>query len=341
MNVRLVYNPVAGQHDVREALQRVVDFLESQGSNVSISRTKGAGDATRYAREAAIEGTDIVVAVGGDGTLGEVATGLAGSDCALGVLPVGTGNVWAHMLDIPVWTPNHRSALLEAAHILVEGKRAPIDLGRVRDRYFVLWTGVGLDAQITHDVEPYRELRRQLGNLPYVFSAISLGLQLRGTRTTVSVDGQTVRRRAFLVLITNVQFYGGAWRVAPQAKLDDGLLEVYIARGGNAWDVVRHVISVLRGKQLENPEIDVYRGSQVTIRCDRSLPVQVDGEPAGYTPVTVSVVPKALQVIIPSQGCETLFEGFKASDEEEVPLGQRILNNLRQEGQRFLGLEEG
>ncbi len=339
MNVRLVHNPVAGQHDVEEPLRQVVDFLESQGWEVSISRTRGSGDATLYAREAAAEGSDLVVAVGGDGTLGEVATGLARSNTALGVLPVGTGNVWAHMLGIPIWTPNRRSALLEAARILVEGKRVTIDLGQVGDRYFVLWTGVGLDAQIAHDVEPYRELRRQLGNLPYVISAISLGLQLRGTQMSVSVDGETVQQRAILVLVTNVQLYG-AWRVAPQAKLDDALLEVYIARGGSALDVARHAISVLRGKQLENPEIDVYRGRQITVRGEKALPVHVDGDPAGYTPVTISVAAKALQVVVPSRGTESLFEGFESSDEKTVPLRQRILDDLRQEGERFLGMEE-
>ncbi|MFP3895451.1 MAG: diacylglycerol/lipid kinase family protein [Anaerolineales bacterium] len=310
MNLRLVYNPVAGQHDVEEPLRQVVNFLESQGSEVSVSRTRESGDAAAYARAAADEGSDIVVAVGGDGTLGEVATGLARSNSALGVLPVGTGNVWAHMLGIPVWTPNHRSALLEAAHILVEGKRVPIDLGQVEDRYFVLWTGVGFDAQIAHEVEPQRELRRQLGNLAYFISALSLGLQLRGTRTTISVDGDTVQQRAILVLVTNVQFYGGTWRVAPQAKLDDGLLEVYVFKGGNALDVARHVISVLQGKQLEDPEIDVYRGKQITVQGEETLPVHVDGDPSGYTPVTISVASKALQVIVPSQGCESLFEGL-------------------------------
>ncbi|MGM0401389.1 MAG: diacylglycerol/lipid kinase family protein [Chloroflexota bacterium] len=340
MDVRLVYNPVAGQHDVEKALRQVVDFLESRGWEISISRTRGPGDATLYAREAVAEGTDVVVAVGGDGTLGEVATGLAKSNSALGVLPVGTGNVWAHMLGIPVWTPNRRSALLEAARILVEGRRVPIDLGRVADRYFVLWTGVGFDAQIAHDVEPQRELRRQLGNLAYFISALSLGLQLRGTRMTVSIDGRTVHRRAFLILVTNVQFYGGTWRVAPQAKLDDGLLEVYIARGGSAWDAVRHAVSVLQGRQLEDPEIDVYRGKQIAIHSEEILPVHVDGDPSGYTPVTISVVPKALQVIVPSQGSESLFEGFEPSNDERLSLGQRILDNLRQGGERFLAMEE-
>jgi diacylglycerol kinase (ATP) len=337
MDVRLVYNPVAGQHDVDEALQQVIDFLESRGWDVSVSRTHGPGDATIYAREAVAEEMDVVVAIGGDGTLGEVATGLAKSDCALGVLPVGTGNVWAHMLGLPVWTPTNRSALLDAAHILVEGKRFPIDLGQMGDRYFVLWTGVGFDARIAHDVEPHRELRRNLGNLAYFVSAVSLSLQLRGARMTVSVDGEPLHQRALLVLVTNVQFYGRSWRVAPQARLDDGLLEVYVFKGESALDAVRHMVSVMSGSQLEDPEIDVHRGTRVTISGEEPLPVHMDGDPAGYTPVTVSVVPKALKVIVPSSVSGSLFESIDAPDGEQSPLGQRVLESLRENRERLFG----
>ncbi|MEA3407772.1 MAG: diacylglycerol kinase family protein [Chloroflexota bacterium] len=337
MDVRLVYNPVAGRYDAGKALQRVIDFLQAQGWEVSVSRTQGPGDATVYAREAVKEGADIVVAVGGDGTLGEVASGLAHSDCALGVLPVGTGNVWAHMLGLPVWTPNRPSALLEAARTLVEGKRFPIDLGQMGNRYFVLWTGVGFDAQVVHDVEPHRELRRQFGNLAYFVTAITLSLQLRGTPVTVSVDGKMTQQRAVLILVTNVQFYGRPWRVAPEARMDDGLLEVYIFKGGGTLNVVGHVVSVLRGRQLHNPNIEVHHGREVVIRSEKPLPVHVDGDPAGYTPITISVMPKTLQVIVPPSSSDFLFGDAKASDARRVALGQRILDNLRERRQHLLG----
>ena len=129
MKVQLIYNPVAGRRDIKDDLLRVRSFLQSKGWEVALRSTMGPGDATTYAREAVATQCDMAVAVGGDGTLGEVANGLVGSDCIMGVLPIGTGNVWAHMMDLPLWTPVSRSALLDAAQVLVDGQVHEIDLG--------------------------------------------------------------------------------------------------------------------------------------------------------------------------------------------------------------------
>lgn len=342
MRVQLIYNPAAGLRDATNDLGKVIDLLESQGWEVTLRETLGRGDATTYAREAAANQYDMAVAVGGDGTLGEVATGLAWSDCALGVLPVGTGNVWAHMLGLPTWTPMHRSGIMDAARVLVEGESRSIDLGRAGDRYFALWAGVGFDAQIIHDVEPHREIRPNLRNLAYYVTAISLCLGLRGTRVTVAVDDQVVRQRVILILVSNAQLYGRSWRVAPQAQLDDGLLDVYIFKGGGTLDALRHFSLLLLGKHTGDPKIETYRAQRITIRGEKSLPLHMDGDPAGHTPVTITVAPKALNVVVPSWASGSLFEGSASEGSEGFSLAQRIAarfryerERLRQEGERF------
>jgi YegS/Rv2252/BmrU family lipid kinase len=208
MKVQLIYNPVAGPADMAQSLAEVVTYLQAQGWQVMLRQTRGSGDATTYAREAAAEGYDLVVAVGGDGTLGEVANGLVGSACTMGVLPVGTGNIWARMMRLPLPSAGHPNSLMAAARVLVEGTPHTIDLGRADNRYFVMWTGIGLDAQIARDVEPHREMRRSLGNLTYVVAAIVQAARMRGTRATVVVAGRAVRQRPGLVVITNAQLYG-------------------------------------------------------------------------------------------------------------------------------------
>ena len=335
MKVQVIYNPVAGTRDVGDDLRKAIDFLESQGWDVTLRETFGGGDATTYAREAVANHCDMVIAVGGDGTLGEVATGLAHSDCALGVLPVGTGNVWAHMLGLPVWSPINRSALMDAARILLEGKTRRIDLGKAGERYFVLWSGIGFDAQIAHDIEPHREIRRSLGNLTYVVTAIALSLGLRGTRVTVSIDGKTVRERALMILVTNAQLYGPSWRLAPEAQLDDGLLEVYIFKGSNTLDVLRHFFLLLLGKHQKSPKIESYRATRVEIRGEKPLPLHLDGDPFGHTPVTITVVPEALHVVAPSWASRTLFRDGGFGDDEDMSLAQRIAARLRYERERL------
>ena len=336
MKAQLIYNPVAGPRDVRGELGQVVAYLEAQGWQVNVRKTLGPGDAITFAREAVANHYDLAVAVGGDGTLGEVANGLAGTDCALGVLPVGTGNVWAHMLGLPVWTVNNRTALVDAARVLVEGQIHRIDLGKVGDRYLVLWTGIGLDAEVAQGVEPHREIRRNLGNLTYWVTTIALTLGMRGSRVTVVIDGKAIRQRAFLILVTNAQLYADSWRVAPQAQLDDGLLDVYIFKGRSIIDVLRHVIMIALGKHLQDPKVESFRARRVEIRGDKPLPLHVDGEPHGYTPATITVVPKALRVIVPTWASGSLFEGGAPDPKEDMTLAQRIVERLRYERERWL-----
>lgn len=332
----LIFNPAAGQRDVRSELDEVIAYLRTCGWEIALRRTMGPGDATTYAREAAASGYDAAIAVGGDGTLGQVAAGLVGSDCALGVLPVGTGNVWAHMMGLPVWTPTYRTALLDSAHALVGGQVRPIDMGKAGERYFILWSGIGFDAQIAREIEPHREIRRSLGNLTYLVTSIALSLGLRGTRMTVAIDGKAFRLRVLLVVVSNAQLYGSSWMLAPQAQLDDGLLDVYVFKGGNTLDIFRHLFMVLLGEHQHDPKMEIYRARSVTVRGERSLPLHTDGDPAGNTPVTITVVPRAINVIVPSSASGSLFEGGAPQASISPSLAQRIADRLRYEHERWI-----
>ena len=310
MQVQLIHNPVAGPRDVGEDLAAVTAYLAQQGWDITQRTTFGRGDATTFAREAAALGADMVVAVGGDGTLGEVANGLAGTNTILGLLPVGTGNVWAHMVGIPVWGLKSRNALLDAAHVLVEGQVRQVDLGKVGERYFALWLGMGFDAQVAEDVEPHRELRRSVGNVAYLVTALASSLVFHGTRITVVVDGKVLRQRAVMVVVSNAQLYGPAWRLAPRALLDDGLLDVYIFKGASTLDVFRYTALLLKGKHLQDPKVEAFQGQHVEIRGSRALPFHLDGDPTGYTPVRIDVAPQALRVALPAQLPDGLLGGL-------------------------------
>lgn len=333
MKAQLIYNAHAGQVDERNDLEQAVRYLEEQGWQVTWRETRVPGDAVTYAREAVAQGCDVAIAAGGDGTVGAVAHGLAGSETALGVLPLGTSNVWAKEVGIPsasyLLHPQVRASLgmgapwlLDAAQVLVEGHRMRVDLGRVNDRYFLMWAGVGLDAQVAEEVEHNPEAKRRLGRLAFYWAGVYTAMAYRGVRAHVWVDGRRVMRRMIVAVVSNIQLYGGVVRISPLAKLDDGLLDVCIFQGSGILSTARHLVRVLAGQHLRDPEVDFYEARRVVIRPAEPLPIHVDGDFLGHTPAVIEVVPQALTVLVPANAPSRLFR------REAVPEPRQFLESL-------------
>ncbi|HID88010.1 MAG TPA: diacylglycerol kinase family lipid kinase [Anaerolineae bacterium] len=310
MKAQLILNPAAGYRGALRDLQQAIEHLEGRGWGIALRETRGRGDATTYAREAVAAGCQAVVVVGGNGTINEAVNGLAGSDVALGVLPMGTGNVWAAEIGlVPIPTPLHRPDLLASARALTKGRIRRVDLGRAGDRYFLLWAGVGIDAQVTQGVEAEpRVMKRRLGPWAYGLAGLAIAWSFVGTRATLLLDGQEVRHRVILILISNAQLYAGMMRVAAKARLDDGLLDVCCFKGHGFLSTLRHLASVVTRHHLRDPQVAYYRARRIVVRTSRPLPVQVDGDPIGATPMAFEVVPRALKVILPPNAPQELFE---------------------------------
>jgi diacylglycerol kinase (ATP) len=308
-DVLLVFNPAAGPRgELRRDLERVAAYLDQRGWRVAIRATRKAGDATELARVAVAARCKVVLAAGGDGTVHEVVNGLVGSGTAMGVLPVGTGNVWAKEIGLPTLGLTQPDRLLAAARMLVDGEVRWVDVGRVGDRYFLNSAGVGIDATVTAQVEPRTRTAKQLGGiLPYLVAGVSIARDFRGVGSTIVVDGRAVRTTMLLVVVSNIQLYGGVVKMTPEARLDDGLLDVRIFRGmGPSW-VFRHVAGVFTHRHLRDPMVSHYQARRVTIHTAEPFPVQLDGEPVGTTPISVEVIPRSLRVLVPRAAPADLF----------------------------------
>lgn len=307
MKSLIIYNPTAGPRDVWKELKQVRRELFARGWSVDVETTRQAGEATMLAREAAQAGLGAVWVAGGDGTINEVVNGLVGTETALGVLPVGTGNVWARQLHLPVYTMTHPFRLREAAIAQAKGHIRTVDAGRMNDRYFLLWAGMGFDAQITADIEPRPRRVKQLGTLPYIVAGLILAQEFSGVRTHLVLDGRSLRSRALMVVVSNVQMYS-IFHLTPQARMDDGLLNVFVFKGlGGFLYMLRMAGQLFVGRHLQNPRVVQRTARQVTIWTEAPMAVQADGEPLGTTPVSVQVVPRALRVLVPPQAPPTLF----------------------------------
>jgi YegS/Rv2252/BmrU family lipid kinase len=307
-DVLLVYNPAAGPRgELRRDLERVVGYLAERGWHVTMRATRKPGDATELARAAVAARCKAVLAAGGDGTVHEVVNGLVGSDTALGVLPVGTGNVWAKEIGLPTLTLRQPDRLLAAARLLANGEARWTDVGRAGDRFFLICAGVGIDSTVAAQMEPRTRTTKQLGALAYISAGVWIASKFGGVRSTIIIDGRVIRTKIVLVVVSNIQLYGGLVKMTPEARVDDGLLDIRIFKGmGPTW-VFRHVAGVFTHRHLSDPMVSHFQGRHVDIYTAEPFPIQLDGEPVGLTPVSVRVVPRALRVLVPPAVPADLF----------------------------------
>jgi len=286
----VIFNPAARGEKTR----RVRKFLETKtGHSVTLAPTQRAGDARLLAAQAVKEGYHIIVAAGGDGTINEVVNGMGTSGTALGVLPLGTVNVFAHELRIP--------RRIEAAwQVIKTGELRTIDLACAEagaaKRYFVQLAGVGFDAQAVRDAS--WELKKKIGPLSYVWAGIkTLGTAL--PQVEVSLNGSGPRAAGTAVLVGNGRFYGGPFALFPKAQMDDGLLDVCVFENCGYWDVLRYGQGILRGAHIDLGDVEYFQAERLVCNAPRATPFELDGEDAGDAPVTFSIVPRTLQVVVP------------------------------------------
>jgi YegS/Rv2252/BmrU family lipid kinase len=300
---RIVANPVSGSMrgvDGLSELRATAIWLTEHGLPTEVAATARVGHAVELAREAVAAGREMVIAAGGDGTLNDVIQGLAGSTTALGVLPMGTVNVWAREIGIPL-------GAREAREVLLHGVRRQVDLGRAGPRYFLMMAGVGFDAEVVKRVERNWLKRVGLKMLDYIATAGSLGLTQQPAKLTLRIAGQRHKMNALMVVIGNTRLYGGAMQFTRRAVADDGLLDVVVI-GGGGWARRAGVFlrAFLRRPSL-GPDARYERARSVRLESTPPLPVQVDGDIIGSLPMTFSVAPGALSVIVPRAAPRHLF----------------------------------
>jgi diacylglycerol kinase (ATP) len=301
----LIANPKAGSYaGSAQQIEETIAYLRSQGWDAELRLTEVAGDVRKLAHEAVERKADIVVAVGGDGTINEVIQELAGSETALGVLPNGTVNVWARETGIPLDN-------VAAREVLTGGRMRRIDLGRVGNHYFLLMATLGFDAEVTSTIET-KPVKR-FGVLGYVLIGLWLGLGYPNFHVSMQMGKRTRRAHVLQVVIGNTQLYAGAIRFTWQAKCDDGVLDICIVRSLNLRGRLDVLIDFLLRRKRRERWVRYETADAVDIRTNVPVAIQADGEPVGYTskrkatPTRVALIPGALKVIVPQEVREELF----------------------------------
>ncbi|MGQ9491440.1 MAG: diacylglycerol/lipid kinase family protein [Anaerolineae bacterium] len=315
MKATVICNPAAGPHSCEGEMPPLVNYLTSQGVQVeAIEITHGPSDATTFARQAARRGCDVVFLASGDGTIAQAVDGLVNTETALAILPAGSGNVLARQLNLPVPGGLHLHPILEAARLLLAGQVRRVDVGRITPhgsrmpaRHFLCWSGVGFDAQVNQIVAADLERKRRLGPLATAMAAFLTVRDYAGTSARLRIDGRRVNRRLIMLVASNIQLYGIIFRMAERAMMDDGLLDVYAFQGSGPFRTLLHALRLLLRRHIEDPEVDIYRAQRIEISTYRPLPVHIDGDYLGLTPIVIEVVPKSLKLLVPPCAPASLF----------------------------------
>lgn len=327
MKAALICNPAAGQRSCEDDLPALIKLLEGSGVQLdAVDRTHGATDATTYARRAARGGCDVVFVAGGDGTIAQAVDGLVGTDTALAVLPGGSGNVFARQLNLPVPGGIHPRPLLEATRLLLAGQTRRVDVGRITPagsdepaRHFLCWGGVGFDAQVNRAVDADPERKRRYGLVGIAVTGFLTLRDFAGVPARVWIDGRRVTNRLLMLVASNIQLYGVIFHIAERAMMDDGLLDVYAFEGTGALQTVLHAVRMLFRRHVQDPDVKIYRARRIEISAPRPMPVHVDGDYIGLTPIAIEIVPRALNLLVPSCAPASLFVDGTGMLAEETP----------------------
>ena len=286
----VIFNPAAGRRRA-SALWRVLDLLSASGVRLELAETQHAGHATILAREAAAAGVSLVVAAGGDGTIAEVANGLAGSPARMGVIPLGTANVLAHELHLP-FAPRAVAAALAfgRTRTLWPG----IASGPGMERLFVQMLGVGLDAQVVHELS--LPLKRAIGKGAYVVQTVRELVRYPYPMLRVRLDGVEVE--AASVIVTKGRLYAGRFTLAPDADATRPGFTVALFGHNGPFAAMMYGAALPMNLIAHAPGLILRDATTVEILGNGSVPAQADGDPAGNTPISVRDAASAIEVVV-------------------------------------------
>ncbi|MGE0094287.1 MAG: diacylglycerol kinase family protein [Alphaproteobacteria bacterium] len=281
----VIHNPAAGGWRRKRRFARALAELERLGCHVEVRRTDARGDAERLARAARTEEFDLVVAAGGDGTINEVVNGLVQSGLPLGVIPLGTANVFASEIGLP-------SDIQAAASFAARAPIVPVHVGRANGRCFSLMAGAGFDALVVAGVDG--RLKRLCGKCAYVTESLFRMAAWRSRPYVVTVDGS--RHEAASIIVAKGRYYAGRYVVAPSAHLSLPSFQVVLFRKGGRLAVMRYGIALLLNVIPRLPDVEIVEGRSVEIEGPPGEPVQGDGDIVASLPLRVAIADRLLRV---------------------------------------------
>lgn len=285
-----IVNPVSGSGRDRRDFARVEALLRERGTAYEAVYSEHPGHAVALARAAVEAGERCVIAVGGDGTVNEVASVLVNTGVVMGVLPFGTGNDLARVAGFPE-DPE------AAVDTLLAGRTRRMDAGMANDRFFLNVSGFGFDVDVLVNTERYKE--KYNGMLPYLLGIVRTLSHLRRLHLTVTHDGVSESFTGVLVTVGNGQYFGGGMHAVPPADLYDGLFDVLVIKNLSLLHFISLLPCFIKGKHMRNPVVHHFRTAELSVECEEPCILNLDGELGSATPASFRLLPGAIPMLVP------------------------------------------
>ncbi len=279
-----ILNPVAGTGRGAKYFPQLRTILEAKGVDFGFVRSEHPGHAVELTRQAVAAGEKRIIAVGGDGTVNEVASALYGTGAVMGILPLGTGNDLARTLGLP-------TDPLEALDVVLTGQVRPMDAGMANDCFFINAAGYGFDVDVLQRVEKYK--KRLNGMLPYLLGIVEALFHLRRLRFTLKRPEGVMEATGFILV-----FLGGGMNATPQADLFDGLLDVCLVKDMPAHKFLPAIVRFVKGAHLDLAEVDYFKVRELELSCPAGGPLDLDGELKSQPPAVFRALPGAIPVLL-------------------------------------------
>lgn len=307
---RVIYNPTAGREAFKRDLPAVLEKLEQAGYETSTHATTGEGDASLASIHACEQKFDLIVAVGGDGTINEIINGIAKEEYRpkVGIIPAGTTNDFARALNIP-------RNLLKATDIIVADKSMHIDIGQVNDQYFMNIAAGGELTELTYEVPS--KLKTVLGQLAYYVKGMEMLPFVKPTHTRIEYDGEVIDEEIMLFLISNTNSVGGFEKLAPDAKINDGYFDLLILRKTNMAEFIRIASQVLRGAHLNDPNIIYTQAKDIKVMPSDRMQLNIDGEYGGLLPGEFHNLKQHIEFFVPQSFLANYEEAVQIEEQED------------------------
>lgn len=290
---RIIYNPTSGREIFKKHLPEVLEKLEVAGYEASCHATTCAGDATAAAKVAVERGFDVIIAVGGDGTLNEVVAGISDFEKRpkLGLIPMGTTNDFARAVHIP-------RKIDEAIDIIIKGDTLPVDVGLLNEeRYFINIAAGGRITELTYEVPS--KMKTVLGQLAYYLKGIEMIPSIKATHMHIDIDGEVFDGNAMMFLCGLTNSVGGFEKLAPDASINDGLFTVIVLKECNIADFIKLATLALRGEHLSDERVIYKKANRVVVKSDEEVHLNLDGEYGGDAPAIFQNLKQHIEVFVP------------------------------------------